>query len=176
MNLTGNVIRTCRACGKPISTAEALAYRLGSQCRRDATPEELEQHRKLTLQEADPLFVPPPRGPSRQARVNNRNAVAVARGEAQLCARHQNPVGRCAMCRLEDDHNRAAERILREVRRQTRDERRIERVAAQEGRYERLVIARRARPQPPAKPQEPKQRKPRRPKPQPKPPGQMTFC
>lgn len=180
MNLPGNIIRTCRVCGRPISTAEALAYRLGADHRREATPEELEYHRKLTLQESDPFYVPPEQGPSLQARANNRNAQAAARGGVQLCARHASPVGACAMCRLENDPKRAADRILREIRKMTREERRFERVAAQEGRYERAVIARRARPQPAPKPEpeaEPEPKRPPKPRRPPAPPaGQMTFC
>ncbi len=144
--------RTCRLCGRPLTDATSRAFRIGPECRKGLTPEQLRASLQVAKQEADPFHVPEPRPASMQARINNHNARAAVTPEAVQLCRHENRAGACPDCRREADPHRAAERILCDVMGQSHAERRAERIAAQQGRYAGRVIAERPAPKPRTRP------------------------
>lgn len=69
-----------------------------------------------------PDYIPPERRPSTTARLNNHQARAAARVPTteQVCTRHGGIVGVCPNCRDENDDQKAAARILYDIRRERR--------------------------------------------------------
>jgi hypothetical protein len=135
MAITALTSRTCRDCGRGLTDGISLRYRLGSDCRKDKTDEELRAALEQTRAERDPAYIPPAKAPTATAHQTNAAARAVA-DQAQrpdICPDHGGIVEACAGCRHEQAY--PAARIIALVQAQSHDERRAERVAALTRRY-----------------------------------------
>lgn len=126
---------TCTECGKPLTDAASRAFRIGPECRKGMTTQELRAAMARAAAADDPFRIPDPRPASVQARVNNHNAHAAASSSVRLCARHEGELGKCALCKWEADPENAAAMVLREVRSWTFADRRAERFRVVSARY-----------------------------------------
>jgi uncharacterized protein DUF6011 len=109
---------TCRLCGRPLTDATSRAFRIGPECRRDMTPDQLRASLQVAKEEAAPGYIPPDRPASPQARHNNAQARAVvetASTPQRATCVHGGMPGACPTCRYEADPNNAAARIIREI-------------------------------------------------------------
>jgi hypothetical protein len=125
---------TCTECGRLLTDAASRAFRIGPECRKDMTTQQLRAAMLRAKQADDPFRIPEQRPASVQARINNHNARAAADPAALQLCRHENRAGACADCKREANPWLAAERILGEVRTETHAERRAARIAMQAAR------------------------------------------
>lgn len=117
---------SCRECGRPLSDATSRAFRIGPECRRGLSPEQLHAALRQAVAEADPGYIPPQRPASVRARRTSATAraiVAEASAPARVTCDHGGLPGRCPMCRREADPEQAADRIIAEVQADRRDAR-----------------------------------------------------
>ncbi|MFB4312895.1 hypothetical protein [Actinomadura sp. 21ATH] len=117
----------CLRCGRQLRASQETF--IGDCCAQRITPERLEAMRAYAQTVADPFHIPAPRPMSVQGRINNANARAAGDANAVQLCRHESRIGACGQCRLEADPWRAAARILREIRAESYEARRAERIA-----------------------------------------------
>lgn len=127
--------RTCRECGRELTDRVSRMYRVGPDCRREMSGEQLAAALKQTKAEAQPGYIPPARKPSIDAQLTNRAARAVAaQAEAPIvCDAHGGVLGQCPLCIAEA--KAPAARIIRLVKADGLAARRAERVAVLTRRY-----------------------------------------
>jgi hypothetical protein len=134
------VTTRCRICGKDLRDPLSRRYGIGPDCRKTMTAAELAD----ALRRNQPGHIPAARPPSAQALANNADARrATEEPEVALCAPHGGVRGSCALCRRDNDPNRAAERIIAliQVRREAeRDARYAAWKAAHQPEPEQLTI------------------------------------
>lgn len=164
---------TCTECGAPLTDPASRAFRLGPECRKGMTTEQLREAMQRAAAADDPFRVPEERAPSVTALVNNHNARAAAAGDVKVCERHGTELGKCKSCARAHVIQTAAELIVEDILATTFEERRAERLRILLVRYAYVTPWRPAeRPRKPQKPKTPPQDRPPRTAP---PTGQMEL-
>lgn len=135
MTLTLTQSRACRECGRDLTDPMSLRYRVGPDCRREMTGEQLAAALKLTRAESEPGYIPPDRRPTVDALLTNRAARAVVAQAAEpiVCDAHGGLLGQCPLCTYEAAH--PAARIIRLVKADGLAARRAERIRVLTRRY-----------------------------------------
>lgn len=142
MSIERSGIRTCRVCGRPLVDATSRAFRIGPECRKGMTPDQLRASLQVAKREADPFYIPPDQPLSARAQHTNdraRQVVAEAAAPVAGRCRHDGIPGACPLCRQEADPTQCAARIIREIQ--------AERLAARDARYEAWRTAHQAAPE-----------------------------
>lgn len=113
----------CRECGRPLHDRISKLFRVGSDCRKGMTNEQLRAAMAQTRAEAAPGYIPPTRPASPRAQRTNAVARAVieqAQQPARATCVHGGMPGACPDCRYEADPANAAARIIREIQTERR--------------------------------------------------------
>lgn len=113
-----NLADRCRVCGRGLSDLESRKRGVGPDCWANLTPQQQTHYLVLAAQAADPARIPPVRRPSAQALANNAAARAATRAvsRGRVCERHGGLIGACPQCRREANPDKAAARIIAEIR------------------------------------------------------------
>lgn len=135
MSINRLMARTCRSCGRELTDAVSRRFRVGPDCRKGMTGEQLRAAADLTKEEAKPGYIPPTRQLTIEARMTNAIARRTAEQAAapQVCEAHGGLIGKCPMCRTPNDAAHAAVMLAEAVARviaKVRDERRAARDGA----------------------------------------------
>lgn len=122
MSITRLAARTCRICGKELTDAVSRRFRVGPDCRKTMTGEQLRAAAALTKAEADPGYIPPTKAATAQALHTNAAArQTVAQAEApKVCEPHGGLIDQCPLCRRPTTAAQAAEMLADQVARYIR--------------------------------------------------------
>lgn len=115
--------RTCRECGRELKDrASLLIWRVGSDCRKRMSEQQLAEAMRLTREENQPGHVPAEKPASIDARLTNAEARrTVEAAEAKdTCQRHGGLVGECAQCRAEEDPAWGVRKIIKAIQAERR--------------------------------------------------------
>lgn len=131
MTINRLMTRTCRSCGQPLTDAVSRRFRLGPDCRRGMTGQQLRAAADLTREEAKPGYIPPTKAATIDARMTNAAARrTVAQANTPDVCEHDSLPDRCPTCRRPTDGAHASALLAEAVTRfiaQIRAERRAAR-------------------------------------------------
>lgn len=122
MTPTRLATHTCRNCGKPLTDAVSRRFRIGPDCRKGMTGDQLRTAADLTKEEAKPGYIPPTRHATTEARMTNAAARHVVQQATTpgTCKPHGGLIGQCPLCKRDGDPTQIADRVIREIQAERR--------------------------------------------------------